>query len=104
VEGYLVQDPMMFKKALRLASQAGLKICLDLASFNVVAEYADFFKNVIRKYVDILFANEEEIKAFTGKSPEEGAKEAKELCESCGDQTGGRRFILRVCEQGEWSG
>lgn len=81
VEGYLVQDPKMFEKALRLASQAGLIICLDLASYNVVAEYTDFFRAVISNYVNILFANDEEIRAFTGKSPEEGAKEAKELCD-----------------------
>ena len=99
VEGYLVQDPMMFKKALRLASQAGLKICLDLASFNIVAEYADFFKNVIRKYVDILFANEEEIKSFTGKSPEEGAFEAKELCDLVVIKLGAEGSFC-VCDQG----
>jgi len=81
VEGYLVQDPKMFEKALRLASQAGLKICLDLASFNIVADYIDFFKSVIDRYVDILFANEEEIKAFTGKSPEEGARQVSEICD-----------------------
>jgi sugar/nucleoside kinase (ribokinase family) len=81
VEGYLVQDPEMFEKALRLASKAGLKICLDLASYNIVADYAKFFRTIISKYVDILFANEEEIKAFTGKTPEEGALEIKELCE-----------------------
>jgi len=81
VEGYLVQDPGMFEKALRLASQAGLKVCLDLASFNIVADYIKFFKSVIAKYVDILFANEEEIKAFTGLSPEEGAKEVHNFCD-----------------------
>jgi sugar/nucleoside kinase (ribokinase family) len=81
VEGYLVQDPKMFEKALRLASQAGLKICLDLASFNIVADYIDFFKSVIDRYVDILFANEEEIKAFTGKSPEEGGRQVSEICD-----------------------
>ena len=81
VEGYLVQDPKMFEKALRLASQAGLTICLDLASYNIVSEYAELFKTVVAKYVDILFANEEEIRAFTGKNPEEGALVAKEYCD-----------------------
>jgi len=99
VEGYLVQDPPMFEKALRLASQAGLKICLDLASFNIVAEYADFFKEVINKYVDILFANEEEIKAFTGKPPEEGANDAKKLCDLVVIKLGAEGSFC-VCEQG----
>jgi sugar/nucleoside kinase (ribokinase family) len=81
IEGYLVQDRKLFEKAMRLASKSGLKICLDLASYNIVAENVDFFKSLISEYVDILFANEEEIRALTSKSPEEGAKEIKELCD-----------------------
>jgi len=99
IEGYLVQDPKMFEKALRLASQAGLKICLDLASFNIVADYIDFFKSVIDKYVDILFANEEEIKAFTGLSPEEGAKEVNDLCELVVIKLGAEGSFC-VCKEG----
>lgn len=75
IEGYLVQNREMIEKAMRLASAANLKVCLDLASFNVVEANIDFFFSLISKYVDILFANEEEIKALTGKSPEEGARE-----------------------------
>ncbi len=82
VEGYLVQDKEMFEKALRLASNAGLKICLDLASYNIVADNVDFFKSMISKYVDILFANEEEIRSLTGLSPEEGARETRKICEA----------------------
>lgn len=99
VEGYLVQDPRMFEKALRLASQAGLKTCLDLASFNIVADYVDFFKTVIAKYVDVLFANEEEIKALTGKSPEDGAREVKELCDLVVIKLGAEGSFC-VCEEG----
>jgi sugar/nucleoside kinase (ribokinase family) len=73
IEGYLVQNQQMIEKALRLASSAQLKICLDLASYNVVAENKDFFKELIPKYVDILFANEDEIRALSGKAPEAGA-------------------------------
>ncbi len=81
IEGYLVQDKEMFEKALRLAARGGLKICLDLASYNIVDENVDFFKSMISEYVDILFANEEEIRSLTGLSPEEGARETNEICE-----------------------
>jgi sugar/nucleoside kinase (ribokinase family) len=99
VEGYLVQDPEMFEKALRLASQAGLKICLDLASFNIVAQYIDFFRSIISKYVDILFANEEEIRAFTNKSPEDGAKEVNEICDLVVIKLGAEGSFC-VCDEG----
>jgi sugar/nucleoside kinase (ribokinase family) len=78
VDGYLVQNQAMIEKALRLAANASLKICLDLASYNIVDENRDFFLDLIPKYVNILFANEEEIRALTGKSPEEAAYTLKD--------------------------
>ena len=57
--------------AIELAKEAGLQICLDMASYNIVANDLEFFSLLINKYVDIVFANEEEAKAFTGKKPEE---------------------------------
>ena len=79
IEGYLVQNREMIEKALRLAHKEGLKVCLDLASYNIVAEHVDFFMTLLKKYVNILFANEEEIKALTGKTPESGANDIKDL-------------------------
>ncbi|MEN8203307.1 MAG: adenosine kinase [Bacteroidota bacterium] len=79
IEGYLVQNKEMIEKAMRLASGEGLKICLDLASYNIVEENISFFKSLLEKYVNILFANEEEIKALTGMTPESGANEIKDL-------------------------
>jgi len=81
VEGYLVQHKEMFEKVMRLASNAGLKVCLDLASYNIVEANIEFFQHLISKYVDILFANEEEIRALSGKSPEEGAVEIRDQVE-----------------------
>jgi sugar/nucleoside kinase (ribokinase family) len=81
VEGYLVQNREMLEKAFRLAARAGLIICLDLASYNIIDENVEFFKSMISQYVDILFANEDEIRSFTGKSPEEGALETREICD-----------------------
>ncbi len=71
IEGYLVQNQDLIRSAVEIAHRKGLKISLDLASYNVVEDNRDFLKEIILKYVDIVFANEEESKAFTGKSPEE---------------------------------
>ena len=75
IEGYLVQNEEMMEKALRLAVNANLKVCLDLASYNIVEQSRDFLKSLISNYVDIVFANEEEIKALTGKNPQEAAQD-----------------------------
>jgi sugar/nucleoside kinase (ribokinase family) len=66
VEGYLVQNKELIIKALKKAKEGGLKISYDLASFNVVADNLEFIHYIVRDYVDILFANEEEAHAFTG--------------------------------------
>ena len=70
-EGYLVQNHELIETAMKMAKNAGLKVALDLASYNVVEVEKDFLQHLIENYVDILFANEQEAEALTGKQPEE---------------------------------
>lgn len=67
VEGYLVQDHNLIRGAIRMAKELGLKVAIDLASFNVVEENVEFLREVISEYVDIVFANEDEARAFSGE-------------------------------------
>ncbi len=75
VEGYLVQNHELLEKALKMAKKNNAVIALDLASYNVVESNLDFLTEIVKQYVDIVFANEEEAMAFTGKEPEEALKE-----------------------------
>ena len=68
VEGYLVQNHDLIEGIMKMAKSLGLTIMLDLASFNVVASDRAFIRKLVEKYVDILFANEEEALVFTGKA------------------------------------
>lgn len=68
MEGYLVQNHALIRKAAETAKACGLKVALDLASFNIVAENLEFLRELVRDYVDIVFANEEEAKTFTGEA------------------------------------
>lgn len=80
IEGYLVQDHALILRAIELAKEAGMQVCLDMASYNIVAEEHDFFTLLINKYVDILFANEDEARTFTGKEPEEALEILSKMC------------------------
>ena len=80
IEGYLVQDHELIKRAMQLAKEAGLQICLDMASYNIVAEDLEFFTALVNKYVDVVFANEEEARAYTGKDPWEAINEISGMC------------------------
>ena len=81
VEGYLVQNHALILRAVELAKEAGLKVCLDLASYNIVAADREFFTHLVTEYVDIVFANEEEAHAFSGKEPAAALEHLHSLCE-----------------------
>lgn len=81
IEGYLVQNHELIRRAVELARQAGATISMDLASYNVVAENLEFLRGLVGTGIDILFANEDEAQAFTGEEDEEKALEA--LAEQC---------------------
>ncbi|MCL3780382.1 adenosine kinase [Prolixibacteraceae bacterium JC049] len=71
IEGYLVQNHALIEQAAKLAKEQGLKVAIDLASYNVVEANLDFLRGLLENYVDIVFANEEEAKAISGLEPEE---------------------------------
>lgn len=81
IEGYLVQNHELIRTAVRLAKEAGLKVSIDLASYNVVEENLDFLNEIIREYVDIVFANEEEARAFTNKEPQDALIHISNHCD-----------------------
>lgn len=73
LEGYLVQDHDLVEKAARLAKNNNLKVCIDLASYNIAEEHRSFFLEIIRDYIDIVFANDQEARALTDENPERSA-------------------------------
>lgn len=81
MEGYLITNKELVSAACSYAKEKGIKIAIDLSSFNVVDAFRDDFAEIIKDYIDIIFANEDEAKSFTGKGPEEAVSELAELCE-----------------------
>ncbi len=80
IEGYLVQNQALIRRAVELAKQAGCLISIDMASYNVVESNKSFLHDIVDRYVDIIFANETEAKAFTGKEPREALEEMAKHC------------------------
>jgi sugar/nucleoside kinase (ribokinase family) len=70
IEGYLLFNEDLILAALTAAKEAGAMISLDLASFTVVEESKVLLKKIVKDFVDILLANEDEALAFTGYSDE----------------------------------
>jgi sugar/nucleoside kinase (ribokinase family) len=96
IEGYLVQNKGLIEKALRLAKHCRIKTCLDLASYNIVLENIIFLKELMREFVDIVFANEDEARALTGKSPESALEDLSEMCEIAVVKIGEKGSLIKV--------
>ncbi len=95
IEGYLLQDHDLMLHAVQLAKEEGLQVCLDMASYNVVEAERDFFDQLIVKYVDIVFANESEALAYTGKAPHEALEEIASKCSIAVVKTGKEGSLVK---------
>ena len=81
IEGYLVFNQPLIMAAASAAKSAGLTIALDLASYNVVEANKEILNELVDNYIDIVFANEEEAKSFTGLQPEDALENLAARCD-----------------------
>lgn len=95
IEGYLVQNHALIEQAVKLAKKNGIKVSLDMASYNVVEDNLAFLQKIVGQYVDIVFANEEEAKSFTGKEPEEAVHVFGDQCEIAVVKIGGEGSLVK---------
>jgi sugar/nucleoside kinase (ribokinase family) len=69
LEGYLFDPPLAksaFRRALEIAHAAGNRVALTLSDALCVERHRDDFLALLRSGVDVLFANESEIKRLIG--------------------------------------
>ncbi|MDD5819996.1 MAG: adenosine kinase [Bacteroidales bacterium] len=94
IEGYLVQNQALARRAVELAHKAGCIISIDMASYNVVESNLAFLHDIVERYVDIVFANETESKAFTKlDDPRKALDEIARMCKVA---------VVKVGKDGSW--
>ncbi len=82
IEGYLLFLPQVTQTLMKRAHEAGCKIALDMASFEVVGIFRDELRRLIPAYVDWIFANEDEAAALLEEdNPEKALEELAATCE-----------------------
>lgn len=96
VEGYLIFNHELILRACQLAKQQGLKISMDMASYNLVEDHREFIQGLLREYVDVIFANEDEARAFAGKDGEAALDELSKYCDVAIVKLGGKGSIANV--------
>lgn len=84
LEGYLYDPPRAmeaFTKSARCAHEAGRRVALTLSDSFCVDRHREAFKNLVNLHVDILFANEDEIKSlYEVDSVDEAIDIVKDKC------------------------
>ena len=71
LEGYLLFNRPVVEKIITLAKASGAKLALDFGSYQVVEACRDFLDRILGESVDIVLANEDEAKAYTGMGESE---------------------------------
>jgi sugar/nucleoside kinase (ribokinase family) len=96
VEGYLLYIEGVTEKILATAQRCGCTVSIDLATFELVRMKRDLLAELIEKYVDVVFANEEEASAFAGTDdPKKQAEVFAELCSVVAIKLGAEGCFLR---------
>lgn len=100
IEGYLVQNQALIRRAVEMAHAAGCIISLDMASYNVVESNEAFLHDIVERYVDIVFANETEARAFTKiADPHEALEEISKHCQIAVVKTGKSGSWVKSAEE-----
>ena len=81
LEGYLLFNRDLALKTFQAAKEAGCTVSVDLASFEVVNANKDVLPELLENYVDMVFANEDEAKAWCGSDdPHEAIESLAKHC------------------------
>ena len=86
-----MQNQRLFRRAVEIGREKNMIISVDLASYNIVESNSAFLHDIVENYVDIVFANEMEARAFTGKDPVKALADISKMC---------RIAIVKVGEKG----
>ena len=95
IEGYSLLQGVLPEKVMQLAKAAGAKISFDLASFELVEQFKERILFLLSDFVDIAFANENEIQTLTGLGGEKGCQYLKDICETA---------VVKQSSKGVWVG
>lgn len=99
-EGYLLFNPALAEAVLASAKAAGCKVSLDLGSFEVVRAAESELHLLLSRYVDYVFANEEEAAAFCGDAdPKAGLEALAALCSVAAVKVGAEGAWIRRGEE-----
>lgn len=79
IEGYSLLNHRLTLRAMELAKAAKAKVSFDLASFEITRAFSKSLPKLLARYVDILFANQDEVKELIRGDPFKGCSYLKDI-------------------------
>jgi sugar/nucleoside kinase (ribokinase family) len=102
VEGYKLENPNTRRAllhAIKIAKENQTIISMDLSDTGLIRRNKKLFKDIVKKYIDVVFANEDEAMEFSGKkNPAEALKEIAKNCKIAVVKLGAKGSLI---EQGK---
>ncbi len=98
-EGYQLEDPELKKTslhAMEIAKKNKVMISIDLSDPALIERNLKDLKELVEKYADIIFVNETEAEAFTGKKEEDALHDIYNMCRIAVVKLGSRGSIIKA--------
>ncbi|MBT3356195.1 adenosine kinase [bacterium] len=102
IEAYQLEDPLLCRAlfhAIAIAKDAKTKISLDLSDAALINRNKILFTDVICEHVDVVFANEDEAREFTGKDNEEALDYIAKMCDVAVVKLGEKGSLIKSGEE-----
>lgn len=98
IEGYLLEMPKIREAAIfamETAKNNGIIVSVDLADPGLISRIHGVLKEIVRKYTNIVFVNEDEAKAFTGSEGEAALDILYSMCGTAVVKLGPRGSLIK---------
>jgi len=99
IEGYLLEDAHTREAvttAMDFAKMHGTLVSIDLSAAWLITKHISIIKDIVKRYVSIVFVNEDEAEAFTGKKEREALQEICDLCDIAVVKLGERGSLVQA--------
>jgi adenosylhomocysteinase len=99
IEAYQLENPIISRAvmhAIEIAKKNQTIISLDLSDAGLIRRNKKLFKDIVEKYIDIVFANEDEATEFSGKkNPKAALCEIGKFCDIAIVKMGARGSLIK---------
>ncbi len=99
IEGYLFEPPGLREAcmaALDMAKKNDVLVSIDLSDPGLIDRIRPVFDRVIRDYADIIFVNEDEARAFTGRERIDALEELARHCDFAVVKIGSEGSLIKT--------